>query len=206
MSSSHLIQELRRSGITNEKVLNAIANVPREKFVLSNLKGRAYDNVALPIEQAQTISQPYVVALMTQALFEHPNPIKILEIGTGSGYQTAILATLFQEVWTIERISTLHFKAQKTLQELGYTHVHCLLGDGAKGCPEFAPYDGILVTAAPQTIPPALLSQLSKKGGVMIIPLGGTHQVQKLTLIKREGDNYKKTILELVSFVPLISD
>ncbi|MBS0287468.1 MAG: protein-L-isoaspartate(D-aspartate) O-methyltransferase [Proteobacteria bacterium] len=206
MPVNHLITELKLNGITHPGVLDAMAHVPREKFVLSKLKTRAYDNVALPIEKEQTISQPYIVALMTQALFVHPHPQKILEVGTGSGYQAAILGTLFQEVWTIERIEKLHQKAQKVLNELGYDNIHCVLGDGTKGFTEQAPYDGIIVTAATSTIPAPLLEQLNPNGGVMVIPVGSMHQVQKLTLIKRYHHHYEKSILELVSFVPLIPD
>lgn len=206
MKSQLLIDELKTQGITNPKVLRAIAFVPREKFVLSNLTESAYDNIALPIEANQTISQPYIVALMTQALFTHQNPQKILEVGTGSGYQCAILATLFKEIWTIERIESLHKKAKKTLSNLGFDNVHCILGDGTQGLASHAPFDGILVTAASKTIPQALLTQLSPNGGVLVIPVGEHNQVQKLTLVKRLENNYEKSILERVSFVPLISN
>ncbi len=206
MARNQLIHELKQSGITHPAVLNAIASVPRENFVLSKLKDKAYDNVALPIDKEQTISQPYVVALMTQALFNHPHPQKILEIGTGSGYQAAILATIFKEIWTIERIEALYIKAKHTLQKLNYTNVHCTWADGNKGWLEHAPYDGIIVTAATATIPPALLEQLSPQGGILVIPLGATHEVQKLTLIKRQDNHYEKSVLELVSFVPLRSN
>ncbi len=144
MDAAHLIKQLKLNGIRQCAVLNAIAHVPREQFVLSKLKTKAYDNVALPIEEAQTISQPYIVALMTQALFEHPAPQKILEIGTGSGYQAAILAYLFKEVWTIERLEELHLKAKQTLKHLGFHNVHLKLADGTHGWPEQAPFDGSL--------------------------------------------------------------
>lgn len=205
MKADFLIDELKSAGITHPAVLNAIASVPREKFVLSHLKPRAYDNVALPIDADQTISQPFIVALMTQTLFNHPNPEKILEIGTGSGYQSAILATIFKEIWTIERIKTLHEKAKEKLNSLGFNNVHCVLGDGSKGLPKFAPFDCIIVTAASNTIPHDLLDQLSVDGGIMVIPVGPP-QVQKLTLIKRINQHYEKSILERVSFVPLISN
>ncbi len=206
MSRQSLIKELKRYGITDERVISAITDVPREKFVLPALKKRAYDNVALPIEKEQTISQPYVVALMTQSLLEHPNPQKILEIGTGSGYQAAILSKLFKQVWTVERIETLYSKAKKTLKSLECDNVHCKLGDGTYGWVDDAPYDGIIVTAAAAAIPTALLDQLNPAGGLMIIPIGKNHQVQQLTLIKRNGDSFEERILEQVSFVPLISD
>ncbi len=206
MSRHILIKELKRYGITDKRVISAITDVTREKFVPSGLKKRAYDNVALPIEKEQTISQPYVVALMTQSLLEHPNPQKILEIGTGSGYQTAILAKVFKHVWTIERIEALYLKAKKTLKSLEYDNVHCKLGDGTYGWIDDAPYDGIIVTAAAATIPTALLDQLNPAGGLMVIPIGRVHEVQQLTLLKRNGDIIEEKVIEQVSFVPLISD
>ncbi|MBS0289580.1 MAG: protein-L-isoaspartate(D-aspartate) O-methyltransferase [Proteobacteria bacterium] len=206
MANRQLIQQLKLQGISHPGVLRAIEKVPREKFVLPKLKQRAYENVALPIDKDQTISQPYVVALMTQALIDHPNPRKILEIGTGSGYQAAVLGTLFPEIWTIERIEVLYHKAKKLLYELGFSNVHCRLGDGVKGYVDEAPFDGILVTAATPTLPLALLEQLHPQGGRLVIPLGPTHQVQELTLIIRQEDKFEETILEQVCFVPLIPD
>ncbi len=203
---SSLIQELKDNGITHQGVLDAIKKVPREAFISSDLQYRAYDNTALPIDSKQTISQPYVVALMTQSLFEHPHPQKILEIGTGSGYQAAILATLFKEVWTIERIELLHLKAKKVLTELKFNNVHFKLGDGTLGWPEAAPFDGIIVTAAITAPPSALMEQLSPNGGIMVIPLGAYHQVQKLTIIERNQNVMTQKVVELVSFVPLIAD
>jgi protein-L-isoaspartate(D-aspartate) O-methyltransferase len=162
--------------------------------------------VALPIEKEQTISQPYVVALMTQSLLEHPNPQKILEIGTGSGYQAAILSKVFKHVWTIERIEALYLKAKKTLKSLEYDNVHCKLGDGTYGWIDDAPYDGIIVTAAAATIPTALLDQLNPAGGLMVIPVGRIHEVQQLTFLRRNGDLIEERVIEQVTFVPLISD
>ena len=170
-----LIQQLKQQyGITHPKVLKAISEVPREQFVLPILKKRAYDNTALPIECEQTISQPYIVALMTQALFEHPHPKKILEVGTGSGYQAAILGKIFKSVWTIERIETLYLKAKETLEKFGLT-IYIVNGvmDHWVG-QKTAPFDGILVTAAAKHIPPGLLMQLDPLGGLMVIPLGTT--------------------------------
>ena len=201
-----LIQELKRHGINDSRVISAISDVPREKFVLPGMKKNAYDNIALPIEKDQTISQPYVVALMTQSLLEHSNPQKVLEIGTGSGYQAAILSKLFKEVWTVERIEALYTKAKKTLKTLGCDNVHCKLGDGTYGWVNHGPYDGIIVTASTASIPTALLDQLSPEGGLMVIPLGHLHDVQKLTLIRKNGDVIEEKVLEQVSFVPLISD
>lgn len=203
---NHLIGELQHQGITHPKVLNAIRQVPREKFVPPTLQYRAYDNTALPIDCEQTISQPYIVGLMSQALFQHPHPQKILEVGTGSGYQAAILAKLFKQVWTIERIQQLSLHAQKTLKELGITNVSYRCADGAEGWPEEAPFDGIIVTAAAEKIPALLLDQLDPNGGVMIIPVGQSHHVQRLTLIKRNEAHFQENILEQVCFVPLISD
>ncbi|MBI2793002.1 MAG: protein-L-isoaspartate(D-aspartate) O-methyltransferase [Gammaproteobacteria bacterium] len=201
-----LLKDLKRNGITNQAVLDAISEVPREKFVLPAYKKRAYENTALPIDKEQTISQPFIVALMTQALLEHAHPHKILEIGTGSGYQTAILATLFEEVWTIERIEVLYTKAKQTLAKLGYNNIHYKLGDGTLGWNEHAPYDGIIVTAAALSPPRKLLEQLNPEGGLMVIPIGRPNQVQELTIISRNEGEFAKSVLELVTFVPLIPD
>lgn len=201
-----LLKDLKRNGITNQAVLDAISEVPREKFVLPAYKKRAYENTALPIDKEQTISQPFIVALMTQALLEHAHPHKILEIGTGSGYQTAILATLFEEVWTIERIEVLYKKAKQTLVKLGYNNIHYKLGDGTLGWDEHAPYDGIIVTAAALSPPRRLLEQLNPEGGLMVIPIGRPNQVQELTIISRSEGEFTKSVLELVTFVPLIPD
>jgi len=203
---NRLINELKNQGIDHPAVLAAIESIPREKFVLPSYKTRAYDNTALPIECQQTISQPYIVALMTQALFEHPQPKKILEIGTGSGYQAAILAELFEHVWTIERIEPLYRKAKHTLTQMGYDNISFKHDDGTLGWLDAAPFDGILVTAAAETLPPSLLEQLDPNGGVMVIPLGRHRLVQRLTLIKRNGDQFEQSFIESVSFVPLISD
>jgi protein-L-isoaspartate(D-aspartate) O-methyltransferase len=206
MAHKKLIKELERQGITNRSVLSAISHIPRDKFVLDDQKERAYENSALPILCHQTISQPYIVALMSESLFEHHRPQKILEIGTGSGYQTAILADLFKHVWTIERIEALYLNAKKLLHKLHYNNISYRLGDGSQGWPEKAPFDGIIVTAAAATIPPKLLQQLDPNGGVMIIPLGSTQEVQKLTLVKKQDHEIEMRIIELVSFVPLIED
>lgn len=199
-----LIDELKSQGITHPAVLEAIFHTPREQFVLPSFKKRAYDNSALPIEAHQTISQPYIVGLMSQALFEHPNPQKILEIGTGSGYQAAILARLFKQVWTVERIQKLYLHAKDTLTKLGFNNIHFKLDDGSLGWEEEAPFDGILVTAAANSAPPKLIEQLNPSGGLMVIPLGAPHYVQQLTVIRRNGDLIEETILEQVCFVPLI--
>lgn len=205
MRSSHqiLLRQLQKEGITHPLVLKALSAIPREAFVLPHQDPHAYDNTALPIHCQQTISQPYIVGLMTQVLFQHPHPKRILEIGTGSGYQAAILAFLFKEVWTIERIPFLHQKAQETLRALGL-NVHCRLGNGAEGWPSQAPFDVILVTAAASHPPKALLQQLEPQEGFLVIPLGSLHQVQTLSIVKPGKTHPLITPLIQVQFVPLI--
>lgn len=202
---SHLIEKLKSQGITHPQVLKAISKVAREKFVLASYEGRAYENTALPIACQQTISQPYIVALMTQTLLEqHPGAKKILEIGTGSGYQCAILAEIFKEIWTIERIGALYEKAKNKLSALNYQNIHFQLSDGYQGWSEAAPFDGIIVTAAAKQLPPKLVFQLNSNLGVMVIPIGAQNKVQQLTIIKKQGDKIHTEIIERVSFVPLI--
>lgn len=204
-NSVQLLETLQHQGITHPKVLHALSQVPREHFVLPQYSHKAYANSALPIACRQTISQPYIVALMTQTLLEQaPFAQNILEIGTGSGYQTAILATLFNHIWTIERIEPLYHHAQKTLATLGLQNIHYRLSDGALGWEAAAPFDGILVTAAASTLPPHLVEQLDPHG-CMVIPLGGAHQVQTLTLIKKNNGKIISSALEQVAFVPLLS-
>lgn len=200
-----LLIELQRQGITNPEVLAAIKKIPREKFITSQYEKRAYENIPLPIGSEQTISQPYIVASMTQALIQAPRPHKVLEIGTGSGYQAAILASLFEEIYTIERIPTLSQNAQKVLGDLQFKNIHFKCGDGSKGWSEFAPFDAIMVTAAAESLPTELLSQLSPSQGKLLIPLGPQKKAQELTLIVRNGDKYQKQVLESVIFVPLIA-
>lgn len=201
-----LIRELETHGITHPAVLTAIAKTPREAFISPFYQKRAYENTALPIDCHQTISQPYIVALMSQALLQHAHPQKILEIGTGSGYQAAILAQLFEQVFTIERIEALHVQAQEILGKLDYHNIQFKLGDGFKGWPEQAPFDGIIVTAATPHLPPKLIEQLHPQGGLMVIPLGNINQVQKLTLIEKKGNYLHQKVLEQVLFVPMIED
>lgn len=202
---SKLLNNLKLQGIDNPKVLAALKSVPREAFVLPHYKDKAYANVALSIDCAQTISQPYIVALMTQALLQHPNPLKALEIGTGSGYQTAILASLIPEVWTIERIPALYQSVKPRLASLGFKDIHYLLGDGYLGWPSAAPFDVIMVTAAAREVPQALLEQLAI-GGLMVIPIGAPDEVQNLTLLENQQNRIECTILEHVAFVPLIAN
>lgn len=196
-----LVNLLRDEGITSEDVLNTIAKIPRHLFVPKELEEIAYENQALPIGEFQTISQPYIVALMTQAL-ELSGKERVLEIGTGSGYQTAILAELSKEVFTIERIGVLLEKAKKILEFLGYKNIFFKLGDGTEGWEDFAPYDRIIVTASAPNIPPPLWEQL-KDGGIITIPIG-SKEYQNLYKIKKDGN--KKNIENLggVVFVPLV--
>ncbi len=205
MSQQHqLIKTLKQQGIHNHEVLSALQKIPREQFVLPQAKKQAYVNEAQAIDCAQTISQPYIVALMTQALMISPLPQKILEIGTGSGYQTAILATLFADIWTVERIPHLYETAKTRLSKQGFKNIHYRLGDGSLGWQEAAPFDAIMVTAAATILPPALLAQLAPTG-TMIIPLGQQHAIQHLTLLRKRGEKIDSTVLEEVAFVPLIT-
>ena len=201
MDQKGMVRLIRSRGITTPLVLDAMARVPRERFVPEAQRISAYGDHALPIGCQQTISQPYIVALMTDALDLRPGD-RVLEIGTGSGYQTAILAEMGMDVYTIERIPELYEQAQVCLEALGYA-AHCLLGDGYYGWPEFAPYNGIITTAAPDEIPPALLEQLAD-GGRLIIPVGPRHGYQTLWKIIRHGDDIQKLDLGGVAFVPFI--
>jgi len=199
-----LIQRLREEGIRDERVLEAMRNVPRHLFVDEALATRAYEDTALPIGQGQTISQPYIVALMTQTLLAGGRLKKVLEVGTGSGYQTAVLAQLVDEIYSVERIEPLVKLARRRLRELGCRNVHTKLSDGSWGWKEHAPYDGIIVTAAPAEVPPALLEQLAP-GGRLIIPVGGA-AMQVLLLVQHTDKGLSQERLELVNFVPLVRD
>lgn len=196
-----LIDRLKMEGIQDERVLDVIRTTPRHLFMDEAISSRAYEDTALPIGHGQTISQPYIVAKMTEALISTGTPEKILEIGTGSGYQTAILAQLFENVFTVERIAALHEQAKQRLSNLNLGNIRFLLGDGYLGWPEQGPYDAIIVTAAPIDIPESLLTQLND-GGKLVIPAGPPGS-QQLMLISRDGENYDKQILDRVSFVPL---
>ncbi len=197
-----LLQQLRGEGIRNERVLAAIRDVPRHLFIEEALASRAYENTALPIGFGQTISQPYIVARMTEALLENARPKRVLEIGTGSGYQTAVLASLVEEVYTVERLEPLMKLARKRLREMNYRNIQVKLTAGGIGWPQYAPYDGILVTAAPQELPPVLLEQLAP-GGCLIAPVGGP-AMQELRLVRHTAAGFEHERLELVNFVPLI--
>lgn len=199
---ARLVERLREQGIQNEQVLQAILNTPRHVFLDEALASRAYEDMALPIGHGQTISQPYTVARMSETLFAS-GARKVLEIGTGSGYQTAILAALAAEVYSIERIEPLLKQARRRLQSLCVRNVRLKLYDGGLGWIEKAPFDGIIVTAAAAEIPQELLNQLST-GGRMVIPVGDA--VQELLLITRAETEFVMERLELVNFVPLIRD
>ncbi len=198
-----LIQRLRHAGIHAPEVLAAMQNLPRHLFVDEALASRAYEDSALPIGHGQTISQPYTVALMTQSLLERVTPDTVLEIGTGSGFQTAVLAALVRRVYTVERIQILLEQAQRRLGSLRQRNIRFLHGDGTKGWPDYAPYDGILVTAAPPGIPRILAEQLAP-GGVMVLPVGNDMQ-QVLVRVTRDADGFTQEILDTVSFVPLLT-
>lgn len=198
-----LIQRLRDLGIRNENVLAAMNKVPRHLFVDEALASRAYEDTALPIGHNQTISQPYIVARMTEILLAN-GARRVLEIGTGCGYQTAVLCALAREVYSVERLAPLHQNARQMLQELGYRNFRLKLGDGARGWTEYAPFDGIIVTAAAQDVPTPLLGQLAT-GGQLVIPVGGPVSQELLSIRLRE-EGYISERLEAVNFVPLIQD
>jgi protein-L-isoaspartate(D-aspartate) O-methyltransferase len=197
-----LLMELRREGIQDTRVLAALERVPRERFVAPAFQDQAYANRALPIASGQTVSQPYVVALMTEAARIGPAD-RVLEVGTGSGYQAAVLAELAGEVYSIERHAELLAEAQRVLDAIGYENLHTRVGDGMAGWPEKAPFDAILVTAAAEAVPPALAAQL-KDGGRLILPLGRHQGAQRLLRLTRKGEALEEEELCEVRFVPLL--
>ncbi|WP_368744939.1 protein-L-isoaspartate(D-aspartate) O-methyltransferase [Desertibaculum subflavum] len=197
-----LIMELRGQGITDTDVLSAIEKVPRDRFVPEAFRERAFENIALPIAQGQTISQPYIVAYMTQAL-QVGRRMKVLEIGTGSGYQAAVLAQLCRRVYTIDRYRTLVQEAERRFAELGLSNITTRIGDGMKGWPEQAPFDRIMVTAAGTEIPQALIDQLGPEG-VLVAPVGHSAGDQSLVRLRRTGDGIQREELIGVRFVPLV--
>lgn len=196
-------RQLRPRGIDDPRTLRAMAKIPREKFVPPELRNRAYDDRPLPIGYGQTISQPFIVAFMTQQLQPKPTD-RVLEIGTGSGYQAAVLGELVAEVYTIEIVRPLAQQAEALLRELGYKNVHVKAGDGYKGWPQHAPFDAIIVTAAPDHVPQPLVEQL-KEGGRMIIPVGKS-LAQRLHTYEKRGGYLKETAAIPVKFVPLTRD
>lgn len=202
-SRKRLIDEVRVWGVKDERVLRVLQRVPRHEFLDDAFKSRAYENNALPIGESQTISQPYIVALMTEAILHDGVPRKVLEIGTGSGYQTAVLAELVPAVFTVERLRRLSEQARRRLETLGYDNVFFTYADGTLGWPGQAPYDAIVVTAAIDAVPPALVAQLAV-GGRLVIPIGAPG-VQALRLITRTAKGTTTRELGDVSFVPLLS-
>ena len=197
-----LIRRLGQEGIRNRRVLESMRNTPRHLFVDEALASRAYEDTALPIGQGQTISQPYIVARMTEALLPAGPLENVLEVGTGSGYQTAVLAPLVRRVYTTERIKVLLDQARRRLQALKIRNVITKHADGTIGLPEYAPFDGILVAAAPEGIPLALVEQL-RPGGRMVLPIGDRDE-QALVRVVRTNEGYVHEMLERVSFVPLL--
>jgi protein-L-isoaspartate(D-aspartate) O-methyltransferase len=198
-----LVDTLRREGIKDERVLKAITQVPRHKFVDEALSSRAYENTALPIGQSQTISQPWIVARMTEAILDDGQPGKVLEVGTGSGYQAAILSHLVPKVFTVERIDELLKFARRRFHRLRLNNIYTRYADGHIGWPSQAPFDGIMVTAAAQSVPLELLEQLAV-GGLLVIPVERNGQ-QRLITVRRTEDGFDETDLGAVVFVPLLS-
>ena len=198
-----LIEELRAEGISDERVLKAIAQVPREKFVPPTFRDRAYENVALPIGHGQTISQPYIVALMTQAL-EVTNRHMVLEIGTGSGYQAAVLAQLARRVFTVERHRSMASATEELFKELRINNVTVRFGDGTKAWPEQPSFDRIIVTAAAASLPDAVMESLGE-GGILVAPIGEDKRDQTLMRLRRTAEGWHSEELCPVRFVPLVA-
>jgi protein-L-isoaspartate(D-aspartate) O-methyltransferase len=197
-----LVERLRAHGIRSEAVLSRIRNVPRHLFVDEALASRAYEDTALPIGHGQTISQPYVVARMTEALLDGFQGENVLEIGTGCGYQTAVLAPLVKKIYSVERIPELLRKTRQRLRDLDIYNVQFRPGDGWEGWPKYAPYDGIIVAAAAPVVPKKLLEQLAS-GGRLVMPVGAPGY-QELTVVTRHRDHFEQKAIGGVSFVPLV--
>ena len=198
-----LIMQLRSEGITDMRVLAALERVPRERFVPPSLAEHAYDNSALPIGRGQTISQPFVVAYMTQMLDVHDD-MTVLEIGTGTGYQAAVLAQFCRRVYTVERHRAILRDAEMRFAKLGVTNITTRYGDGSQGWPEHAPFDRIMVTAGAPVVPPALVEQLAEDG-VMVLPIGPDPLAQELVRVRRTADGHEFDRLIGVRFVPLVA-
>lgn len=194
-------RQLRSRGITDERVLSAMACVPRHEFAPGTDLDFAYADTPIPIADGQTISQPYIVAVMLESL-QLSSSHRVLEVGTGSGYQTALIAELAGSVYSIERHSRLAEQARRTLDKLGYDNICVFLGDGSEGLPEYAPYDAIVVSAATPKLPASLLQQL-REGGRMVLPVGGFAE-QELILVRKCGGQPVTSVLEACRFVPLI--
>lgn len=195
-----LVQRLKESGIQSERVLDVMGQVPRHIFLDEALSHRAYEDTSLPIGYGQTLSQPYIVARMTELLLAH-QPARVLELGTGSGYQTAVLSQLFDQIYSVERIKPLQDRARDRLRQLKIRNAMLKHADGGMGWPERGPFDGIIVTAAPMEVPAELLEQLAD-GGVLVAPVGEERQV--LVEVVRNGDSFDRQELEPVRFVPLL--
>jgi len=200
---SMVLNQLRSRDIVDSEVLQAMLTVPRHEFVDEHIRESAYNDYPLAIGEGQTISQPYIVALMTQ-LLELKGDEKVLEIGTGSGYQAAVLAEIVKEVYTVEIYESLSKKSEKLIKDLGYRNIHFKIGDGYYGWEEYAPYDAIIVTCAPDYVPPHLLQQIRDDGGRIVIPVGGIWMVQTLMKIEKIGGQIKSKGIIGVRFVPMI--
>ncbi|SOB75943.1 protein-L-isoaspartate(D-aspartate) O-methyltransferase [Marinobacter sp. LV10R510-11A] len=195
-----LVQRLKQSGIESDRVLEVMGQIPRHIFLDEALSHRAYEDTSLPIGYGQTLSQPYIVARMTELLLKH-EPARVLELGTGSGYQTAVLSQLFGQIYSVERIKPLQDRARDRLRQLNIRNAMLKHADGGMGWPERGPFDGIIVTAAPMEVPTELLDQLAD-GGVLVAPVGEEQQV--LVEVIRNGDRFERRELEPVRFVPLL--
>lgn len=199
-----LVQRLRDKGILNEQVLEVMGSIPRHLFVDEALSSRSYEDTSLPIGHGQTISQPFIVARMTEALLSRGVPDRVLEVGTGSGYQAAVLSRLVPQVYSVERIVALQKQARERYLQLGLNNISLKHSDGSWGWPQYGPFSAIIVTAAPEQIPESLLEQLAV-GGIMIIPVGSQSGEQTLLQITRESDGFVEQELEGVRFVPMLN-
>ena len=199
-----LVSRLREKGIQNEQVLNVMRIMPRHLFVDEAMSSRSYEDSSLPIGHGQTISQPFIVARMTEVLLSRGIPDKVLEVGTGSSYQAAVLSQLVPQVYSVERIVALQSQARERYRMLGINNILLKHSDGSWGWPQHGPYPAIMVTAAPEEVPDALLEQLAI-GGIMVIPVGSQSGSQRLLQITREVDGYVEEVLDGVRFVPLLN-